>query len=83
MYEGVSVHIQAMKLKRGDTREDKEVLKKGLGKNRKAMESGGQKDTRGQGDEEEWGEITKNQICLKNATKKPSTLYANQIVFLS
>lgn len=67
-----------MKLKRRDTREDKEVWKKGLGKNRKAMgllRIEGYKGGREM--RKKWGEITKNQVCLKNATKKPSTLYAN------
>lgn len=43
------MYISAMKLKRGDTREDKEVLKKGLGKNRKGMESLGIEGYKGAG----------------------------------
>lgn len=48
-----------MKLKRRNTREDKDVLKKGLGKNRKAAGPLGIGGYRGGGEMRgKWGEIT-------------------------
>lgn len=48
-----------MKLKRRNTREDKEVLKKGLGKNRKATGPLGIEGYKGGREmRKKWGEIT-------------------------